>query len=90
MVVHELATNAVKYGGLSRPGGTVSVWWGVEDERLDLTWIEHGGPPVSPPTRRGFGSRLIERSLDAQAGGSAGLEFAPAGVICRVSLPLGR
>lgn len=88
LVFHELATNAAKYGALAMPEGRVEVRWTWADGRVDLVWTETGGPPVAPPTRRGFGSRLIEKSLEGQLGGQARLEFAPAGLICRVSLPV--
>lgn len=91
LIFHELATNAAKYGALSAPRGQVLVDWAVSDDgarRLELTWREAGGPPVRPPVRRGFGSRLIERSLGA--GGSSVLDFDPAGLICRISLRLPR
>ena len=92
LLFHELATNAAKYGALSSEEGCVEVDWAVGGEgatrRLELVWAERGGPPVSPPERRGFGSRLIERSLRAQLGGEAALEFAEAGLRCRVTLPL--
>ncbi|MFN4176584.1 sensor histidine kinase [Phenylobacterium sp.] len=90
LLVHELSTNAAKYGALSTGAGHVAVAWTVEDDALDLTWSETGGPPVAPPSRRGFGSRLIERSLEGSLGGRASLDFAPGGLVCRVSLPLGR
>jgi PAS domain S-box-containing protein len=94
MVIHELATNAAKHGSLSAPGGRLSVAWEVgRDEgdapRLALDWVESGGPPVAPPARRGFGSRLIERGLAGAVGGRAELDFAPEGVRCRLTLPLG-
>lgn len=89
LVAHELATNAAKYGALSGADGCVSVEWATQDGRLALTWRERGGPQVATPTRRGFGSRLIERSLQGQLEGSAKLEFAPGGLICRIELPLG-
>jgi two-component sensor histidine kinase len=88
LVVHELATNAAKYGALSRPEGRLEVSWLVDEARLALTWREFGGPPVVAPERRGFGSRLIERSLEGQLGGGAVLDFAPDGLICRIELPL--
>jgi len=88
LVFHELATNAAKYGALSTPDGRVDVSWTREDGRLALTWAERDGPLVSPPTRRGFGSRLIERSLQGQLGGEAHLDFAPGGLVCRLGLPL--
>jgi PAS domain S-box-containing protein len=82
MALHELATNALKYGALSQDDGTVDVHWKIGEERFCLVWAEHGGPPVTPPTRRGFGSRLIERSLARDLGGSTRLSFAPDGVVC--------
>ena len=89
MALHELATNAVKYGALSTPGGWVALDWTAEpaEEGLDLrlTWAEHGGPPVSPPERQGFGARLITRSLEADDG-EVDLVYAPEGVRCRMSL----
>jgi two-component sensor histidine kinase len=88
LLFHELATNAAKYGALSRPEGCVRVKWTVEDARLSLTWREQGGPKVAPPTRRGFGSRLIERSLKGEIGGDASLEFHEDGLTCRIALPL--
>ncbi len=73
--LHELATNASKYGALSRPGGCVRLQWTVEDERrprdLRFTWTETGGPPVVQPTQSGFGTKLIQRLLALEAGGNA-------------------
>jgi two-component sensor histidine kinase len=99
MAIHELVTNAVKYGALSVPGGRVAVAWSVRApgragdgagprRRLNLTWSEAGGPPVTPPSRRGFGSRLIERGLARELGGTARIEFAPEGVRCVMDLSL--
>lgn len=88
LVAHELATNAAKYGALSGGEGCVSVTWRVEDGGLSLTWRERGGPAVETPARRGFGSRLIERSLQGPLAGEARLDFAPAGLVCRITLPL--
>jgi len=92
LIVHELATNAAKYGALSTPHGQLRVGWRVDEAAgiadLVLDWIEAGGPPVSPPARRGFGSRLIERSLKGEVGGEATLDFAPDGLRCRLRLPL--
>ncbi|WP_374468330.1 sensor histidine kinase [Phenylobacterium sp.] len=92
MALHELATNAVKYGAWSSPQGRVVVRWEVdgpkEARRLRLTWREQGGPPVVPPARRGFGSRLIERGLAAELGGRVELVFEPQGLVCRVDAPL--
>jgi PAS domain S-box-containing protein len=91
MALHELGTNAVKYGSLSREGGTVTIAWSVDrgpETRLTLRWSEDGGPPVSPPTRTGFGSRLIERSLARELDGTVQLLFAPAGVVCIIEAPV--
>jgi len=88
LVTHELATNAAKYGALSAGQGCVSVDWALVDGTLSLTWRERGGPVVAPPERRGFGSRLVERSLQGPLAGEARLEFAPEGLVCRIALPL--
>ncbi len=93
MAFHELATNAAKYGALSVPGGRVGVAWGptADGRSLDLSWAEEGGPPVEappPPTRRGFGTGLLERGLARQLGGEVALEFPRQGLRCRVRLPL--
>jgi two-component sensor histidine kinase len=92
MALQELATNAVKYGALSNGVGQISVEWTVSGEapsrRLHLTWQEVEGPPVSTPKRRGFGTRLIERSLAQDLGGDVRIEFAPQGVVCSVDAPL--
>jgi two-component sensor histidine kinase len=93
LVLHELATNAAKYGALSIPEGSVEIAWAVQDEtqapRLVMDWTEHGGPPVAQPERRGFGRFLIERSLAYELSGSAELTFSPAGVRCHIEVPLG-
>ncbi|WP_230531962.1 sensor histidine kinase [Microvirga roseola] len=93
LVLHELATNAAKYGALSVPSGCVEVRWTVEDgpesHHLALEWKERGGPRVSPPKRRGFGTTLIERSLNQTVGGTVELDYRPEGLLCRIMLPLG-
>lgn len=86
LVIHELATNAAKYGALSVPYGVVRIEWQLLPETLELVWREEGGPPVSAPTRKGFGSRLITASL-APGGGAAELQFEPAGLRCTLRLP---
>ncbi len=92
MAFHELTTNAVKYGALSRHEGHVTVEWNVTQENggnlLRIVWRERGGPEVAPPRRRGFGSRLIERGLVGQHGGRAELIFNPEGVTCEIEIPL--
>lgn len=94
LVVHELATNAAKYGALSAPGGRVRVTWRVEpgdgNSLLRLEWREEGGPPVEPPKRRGFGSRLVETALAGNDGASVALSFPPEGVRCAITMPLRR
>lgn len=86
LVFHELATNAAKYGALSVPAGRLTISWRTSGDHIAVEWVESGGPPVAVPTRRSFGSNLIERSLDG-FGGSAKIEFAPGGVICRMRFP---
>ncbi|WP_326523166.1 PAS domain-containing protein [Sphingomonas sp.] len=92
LAMHELATNAVKYGALSVPGGGVEVRWTIDrgaPSRLMLEWVECGGPPVLEPARRGFGTRMIERGLSAELGGSVTIDFAADGLRCTVDAPLG-
>jgi light-regulated signal transduction histidine kinase (bacteriophytochrome)/CheY-like chemotaxis protein len=88
LAVHELATNAAKFGALSKPGGRVSVDWRHDGKGgLTLSWREAGGPLVTPPKRRGFGSSLVERALAMETGGYATLHYLRAGVVCEVFLP---
>jgi len=88
LALHELCTNASKYGALSAEGGHVTIDWDLDaDATFRLRWRERGGPAVVVPTRKGFGSRLLERSLGAQLGGSVTMEYAPEGVICRFQVP---
>lgn len=86
MALHELCINAAKYGALSA-GGRVSLTW-TDGARLRMVWRESDGPPVAPPTRRGFGSRLIERGLAHDLGGTVVLDFAPEGVVCTIDVPV--
>ncbi|WP_066723130.1 response regulator [Sphingomonas pituitosa] len=86
LVLHELATNAHKYGALSVPEGRVALHWGVRDGMLEVDWQERGGPVVAPPTRRGFGTALIERSLKAE-GGSAVPSYGDDGVAWKLTIP---
>ncbi len=90
MGMHELATNAAKHGALSVRTGRVDVRWDVAAGRLHLAWREHGGPPVQPPARRGFGLRVIEASFRHQLHGTVALSFAPSGFACEVDVPLAR
>ena len=92
MAVHELATNAGKYGALSVPDGRILVEWDTRsadgDTRLRLQWREHDGPPVVAPQRKGFGSRLITEGLTMQLDGEATLAFEPTGLVCCIDIPL--
>jgi two-component sensor histidine kinase len=87
MVLHELATNAVKYGALSATEGRVSIEWRVTQGRLRLEWREQGGPSVHEPITRGFGAELIERATRHQLRGEATLRFTPMGVRCTIDVP---
>jgi PAS domain S-box-containing protein len=93
MALHELATNAIKYGALSNATGRITVRWSAMSDsaadRLRLTWQESGGPPVSPPTSRGFGTRMIERVLSNSLGGSAELRYDESGVVFTMEAPVG-
>ncbi|HET9810494.1 MAG TPA: HWE histidine kinase domain-containing protein [Sphingomicrobium sp.] len=88
---NELATNAVKYGAFSNEAGTISIEWTLEPEPdgrwLCLHWREKNGPPVTAPTRKGFGSRVLERGLAHELNGKVDLNYAPAGVICTIHVP---
>jgi PAS domain S-box-containing protein len=88
---NELATNAVKYGAFSNKAGTVSIEWTLKDKhdgrRLHLQWREKDGPPVTPPSRRGFGSRVIEQGLPHELGGTVEMDYAPSGVVCTIDVP---
>jgi two-component sensor histidine kinase len=92
LAMHELSTNAIKYGAWSNDHGIVAIDWTVEDfgngRRVRIEWREHGGPAVIEPARRGFGSRLIERGLSGEMGAQVALRFEPEGVHCRIEAPL--
>ncbi|WP_234831064.1 sensor histidine kinase [Rhodopseudomonas palustris] len=87
LIFHELATNAVKYGALSVPGGQVRVRWQVVGHELRFTWIERGGPAVTPPTQTGFGSNLIRSATSYNLGGRAEQHFAPEGLTAEIVMP---
>jgi PAS domain S-box-containing protein len=89
VTLHELATNAAKYGALSRPEGKVRVEWSrAADGRLILRWTETGGPPVKPPTRRGFGTRVMESMIREQLEGEMRLDWRAEGLACEIVLPM--
>jgi two-component sensor histidine kinase len=86
LAAHELATNALKYGALCLPEGRVTVAWRIVDGRMLINWCESGGPPVKAPQKRGYGTIMLRRLVEA-AGGSMLVEFAPSGVMVELSLP---
>jgi PAS domain S-box-containing protein len=92
MVLHELATNAAKYGALSAPSGKLDLKWhatnGTGSRLLCLDWQESNGPPVVEPKRRGFGTRFLDRAISSEMEGRSVLQFAPAGVRCHMEIPL--
>jgi PAS domain S-box-containing protein len=88
LALHELATNATKYGALSRPEGRVTVQWRVQEGMLHLGWEENGGPPVAPPTQKGFGSRLLEELVVHDLGGATKLNYDVSGVRCSITARL--
>jgi PAS domain S-box-containing protein len=91
MVLHELTTNAAKYGALSGDEGRIDVAWSLNgqggQEELVLRWEEHGGPPVTPPVRRGFGSQVLEAAIGYEMGGDASLDYHPAGLKAEIRVP---
>ncbi|MXQ11501.1 HWE histidine kinase domain-containing protein [Microvirga makkahensis] len=94
MACHELATNAIKYGALSASLGHLSIDWTVDtlgngSRELLIHWREQGGPPVAKPKRRGFGTRLIDRSIAHELGGAVEMNYASAGLECLIRIPLG-
>jgi two-component sensor histidine kinase len=88
MGLHELATNAAKYGALKAAQGMVDLTWRVEGPNLVVHWRERGGPEVQAPSRRGFGSRLLERGLMREIGGRTELSYPPSGAVCMITAPL--
>ena len=91
MVLHELFTNALKYGALSNGGGRVAVRWTLDRKMpgaIEICWQEDGGPPVSAPGRKGFGSILVERMVKSELEGDVEMEFRPQGLACRINARL--
>lgn len=87
MALHELGTNAIKYGALSWTSGSIAISWQVSEGRLLLDWTERGGPPVAVPDKRGFGVKMIERALASDLGGKVTVAFEPTGVRCTIDAP---
>ncbi len=93
MALHELATNAAKYGALSAPGGTLVLSWVIDRpaDRLRFNWTEHGGPAIAaPPCRLGFGSRMLRATVEDQLGGSLAMRWEAGGLVCDIAVPIGR
>ena len=88
LVLHELESNAIKYGALSNARGAVDLCWSIADGMLTIDWWERDGPPVSPPTRQGFGTRLIGAGIARRLGGTADFRFDPEGFHWTLSAPL--
>lgn len=93
MAMHELCTNAVKYGALSSASGQVDISWKIAENGAEkcfkLVWRERGGPAVKPPRRRGFGSRMIEQALASELNGTVSMDFRPEGLVCTIRGRLG-
>jgi two-component sensor histidine kinase/DNA-binding response OmpR family regulator len=89
LALHELATNAAKYGALSSRSGEVTVSWKLEPGNLALKWAETGGPAVTTPTSQGFGTKIINGSIKRQIGGKVAFDWRPRGLVCQLSLPYG-
>ena len=90
LALHELATNAAKYGALSNDKGTIDLHWTVEEEKLILVWSEGGGPPVVKPRETGFGTRLLQRGVASDLAAKVTIDFDPSGVVCTISATLSR
>jgi PAS domain S-box-containing protein len=88
LALHELATNAAKYGALSSIAGRLKLNWSINDDRLVLEWRENGGPPTSPPTTTGFGTRIIVASIEQQLNGSVAFDWTLDGLSAVLSVPL--
>jgi PAS domain S-box-containing protein len=89
LVLHELATNAVKYGALSDPAGKVGLSWQCDQNKLGLQWIETGGPSVTPPTIKGYGTKVITASIQQQLSGAATFDWRPAGLAFDMAISIG-
>ena len=87
LALHELATNASKFGSLSVPHGSIDLTWSNSNHAFTLKWQETGGPAVTPPARRGFGSRLLVEGLARELSGGVELKYAPEGLICEMTAP---
>jgi two-component sensor histidine kinase/PAS domain-containing protein len=87
LALHELATNAAKYGALSTEDGRIEIRWGLDEDRFDIAWQEIGGPPVSTPQREGFGHKVVTRIVSLALEGKVDLRFEPSGLVWRLDIP---
>ncbi len=87
LALHELATNAAKYGALSSPGGKIALGWQLQGDALTLRWVESGGPTIAEPSSRSFGLKVIVASIEQQLGGKVVFDWNPAGLCCEFSIP---
>jgi two-component sensor histidine kinase len=90
LALRELATNTGKYGALSTKMGRVDICWGTDGDTLTMSWTEFGGPPVSPPERRGFGNVVIQEMAERSMDGNVDLDYAPSGLTWRLTCPAAR
>jgi two-component sensor histidine kinase/CheY-like chemotaxis protein len=90
LVLHELATNSAKYGALSTPEGTLGIRWSIESATLVVQWEESGGPPVTPPSSHGFGTKIMNASIKHQIGGNVAWDWRATGLHCTLQIPIGR
>ncbi|MBS0537663.1 MAG: response regulator [Proteobacteria bacterium] len=88
LALHELATNAAKYGALSIDSGRLSLTWAMGRDALELDWVETGGPPAKPPSSLGFGLSIVRSSIEAQFRGGVAYDWRPAGLHCKLSIPI--
>jgi PAS domain S-box-containing protein len=89
VALHELTTNAVKYGALSAPGGNVKINWRTANKRLAICWTETGGPPVKEPSRQGFGTRVVDQMIRLQLKGEVRFDWRRGGLVCEINIPRG-
>jgi two-component sensor histidine kinase len=87
LALHELATNAGKYGALSTDTGRVDISWGSDGDTFTMSWTERDGPPVSPPERRGFGTIVMQAMTERSVDGAVNLDYAPSGLTWRLTCP---
>jgi len=87
LALHELATNAGKYGALSTDAGRVEIGWGTDGDTFTMRWIEREGPPVSGPKQRGFGTTVIETMVERSVDGAVDLHYPPSGLTWRLTCP---